>query len=224
MSRSSEFGDVPLIADPRVVAVPIRDCGEPLVDLRELDGVAIDERKRDAAGVWLHARAGVAERLAAVASSCPDGIRLLLVEAYRPLEVQRGYFDEYCAWLREEHPEWDDATVRLRASAYVAPPDVDPPHSTGGAIDLTLVADEGSELDLGTVMNASPEASGGACYTDAPGISSTARTNRDLLARLLTSRGFVNYGTEWWHWSYGDRYWAFVSGRPYAIYGSTEPE
>ncbi len=25
--------------------------------------------------------------------------------------------------------------------------------------------------------------------------------------------------TEWWHWSYGDRYWALVTGAPAALYG-----
>jgi len=32
----------------------------------------------------------------------------------------------------------------------------------------------------------------------------------------------VNYPTEWWHWSYGDRYWAFVTGAPHALYGPTK--
>jgi D-alanyl-D-alanine dipeptidase len=29
----------------------------------------------------------------------------------------------------------------------------------------------------------------------------------------------VNYPTEWWHWSYGDRYWALMTGAPAALYG-----
>jgi D-alanyl-D-alanine dipeptidase len=29
----------------------------------------------------------------------------------------------------------------------------------------------------------------------------------------------VNYPTEWWHWSHGDRYWAFVTGADAAFYG-----
>jgi D-alanyl-D-alanine dipeptidase len=28
----------------------------------------------------------------------------------------------------------------------------------------------------------------------------------------LTGAGLVNYPTEWWHWSFGDRYWAYASG------------
>ena len=46
-----------------------------------------------------------------------------------------------------------------------------------------------------------------------------ARANCELLARALRGAGLVNYPTEWWHWSYGDRYWALVSGAPAAMYG-----
>jgi D-alanyl-D-alanine dipeptidase len=38
------------------------------------------------------------------------------------------------------------------------------------------------------------------------------------LAAALSAAGFVNYPTEWWHWSYGDRYWAMVTGEPAALY------
>jgi D-alanyl-D-alanine dipeptidase len=36
---------------------------------------------------------------------------------------------------------------------------------------------------------------------------------------VLSAQGLVNYPTEWWHWSYGDRYWALVTGAPHAPYG-----
>jgi hypothetical protein len=29
----------------------------------------------------------------------------------------------------------------------------------------------------------------------------------------------VNYPFEWWYWSYGDKYWAAVSGAESAVYG-----
>jgi D-alanyl-D-alanine dipeptidase len=29
----------------------------------------------------------------------------------------------------------------------------------------------------------------------------------------------VNYPTEWWHWSFGDRYWAYVTGTGRSHYG-----
>ncbi len=37
----------------------------------------------------------------------------------------------------------------------------------------------------------------------------------------MHAAGFVNYPTEWWHWSYGDRYWALLTGSPHAVYGAT---
>ena len=59
-------GVVTLISDPRVVGIPIADCGEPLVDLRDGasgEGLQLDARKQDEAGIWLNVRVGVAEGL-----------------------------------------------------------------------------------------------------------------------------------------------------------------
>lgn len=39
-----------------------------------------------------------------------------------------------------------------------------------------------------------------------------------ILVQSLQSVGFVNYFTEWCHWSYGDKYWAVVTGSNQAIY------
>ncbi|NEE30508.1 M15 family metallopeptidase, partial [Streptomyces sp. SID7982] len=74
---------------------------------------------------------------------------------------------------------------------------------------------------LGTRMNASPEESSGACYTHAHNIPPQAREYRAVLGAALTAAGLVNYPTEWWHWSYGDRYWAWSTGASSACYGPT---
>ena len=57
------------------------------------------------------------------------------------------------------------------------------------------------------------------CYFDAPLAGRHARANRELLAQVLRGVGLVNYPTEWWHWSYGDRYWALMTGATAAVYG-----
>ncbi len=54
--------------------------------------------------------------------------------------------------------------------------------------------------------------------TDHP-VPEPARYNRDLLAAAMDAAGFINYPAEWWHWSYGDRYWAFQTSRDTALYG-----
>jgi D-alanyl-D-alanine dipeptidase len=56
--------------------------------------------------------------------------------------------------------------------------------------------------------------------TDSSSISITAKKNRKIMSDALIQQGFVNYPTEYWHWSYGDRYWAFMKHQPYAIYDS----
>ncbi|WEV26569.1 M15 family metallopeptidase [Streptomyces sp. 71268] len=214
--------EIVLMSDPRVASVPVQECGEPLVDVRRDAALLVDERKwEDAAGAFAFLREGVLNRLRAAQAELPRGMRLLFVEGYRPPALQRRYFEEYADGLRAEHPEWSADQVRSAASRYVSPPEI-APHSAGAAVDVTLADADGRELDLGTRMNASPEESAGACYTQADTITAEAREHRDILSAALTSAGLVNYPTEWWHWSYGDRYWALESGAIAACYGPKE--
>jgi D-alanyl-D-alanine dipeptidase len=62
--------------------------------------------------------------------------------------------------------------------------------------------------------------SAGACYTQAANISDKARSRRDSLGTALAGAGLVNDPTEWWHWSFGDRYWALMTGVATAHYGT----
>nr|MDT0664632.1 M15 family metallopeptidase [Micromonospora sp. DSM 115978] len=82
---------------------------------------------------------------------------------------------------------------------------------------------DGAELDMGTPEGATPEESDGRCYFAAAGVSELARRNREVLRQAMTAAGFVNYPTEWWHWSYGDRYWALLTGASAARYGTVGP-
>ncbi|MEV0122337.1 M15 family metallopeptidase [Streptomyces sp. NPDC050703] len=207
-----------LMNDPRVVGIPVHECGEPLVDLRGLDFLRVDHRLADDAGHYARLREGVADRLAHAAHLLPAGLCLLATEGYRPLALQIAYFEEYAAELRAAHPEWPAEHLRAQTSRSLSPPEVGP-HVAGAAVDLTLCTADGAELDLGTPVNAGPEESGGACYTRCDGISGEARRNRSVLGAALSAAGLVNYPTEWWHWSYGDRYWALSTGAPAARYG-----
>lgn len=214
--------EIVLMSDPKVAAVPVQECGERLVDLRRDGHLLVDERKRqDSAGAFAYLREGVRDRLLEAQAQLPRGMRLLFVEGYRPPSLQRRYFEDYAARLRAEHPDWVPEQVRTAASRYVSPPEI-APHSAGAAVDLTLADDDGDELDMGTRLNATPEESAGACYTQADNITARARCHRDILSTALTAVGLVNYPTEWWHWSHGDRYWAWEAGAAVAHYGPQE--
>ena len=193
-----------LLSDPRVSAVGVRDNGEPLVRF----GAAM-------------VRAGLAARLREADATLPPGIRLGVVEGHRSVEAQRAILTAYAAEVRAARPGVDDNELRRLTSRFVAPLEV-APHVAGAAVDLTLVDACGDELDLGTPIDATPEESDGRCYFAADGIGADARAHRDLLARVLTAQGLVNYPTEWWHWSYGDRYWALLTGADHAVYGPVD--
>lgn len=196
-----------LLSDPRVSAVPVIDHGESLVRLFPA---------LSPAGALV--RRGLAERLMAADLALPAGIRLNVVEGHRCVADQQAILAAYSAELCAERPGLSPEELATLTSRFVAPIDV-APHVAGAAVDLTLVDAAGEELDLGTPIDATPEQSDGRCYFAANGIGADARAHRDLLARVLTGVGLVNYPTEWWHWSYGDRYWALTTGAPHALYG-----
>jgi D-alanyl-D-alanine dipeptidase len=212
------MSEIILMSDARVAAIPVQECGERLVDVSGV--LLVDDRKNKDSdgGAELHLRQGVLDRLVEAQALLPDGLRLLFVEGYRPPALQRRYFEGYGDELRAANPDWSADRIRSAASRYVSPPEI-APHSAGAAVDLTLADADGRELDMGTPMNANPEESDGACYTGADNITAEARANRAVLGKALDAVGLVNYPTEWWHWSYGDRYWALTVGAPAALYG-----
>ncbi|MEU0057218.1 M15 family metallopeptidase [Streptomyces sp. NPDC006334] len=210
-----------LLSDRRVAETPVVENGERLVDARDSAVLRVDVRKADADGSYAHVRADVLRRLLLAQGALPPGVCLLLVEGFRPPALQRSYFDAYSATLRHAHPDASPARIRELASAYISPPEV-APHVSGGAVDLTLCTEDGRELPLGTEVNATPEESEGGCRTAATNIGAEAQANRLLLHRAMTTAGFVNYPTEWWHWSYGDRYWALLTTAPAAEYGPAD--
>jgi zinc D-Ala-D-Ala dipeptidase len=211
--------NIVLMSDGRIARIPVRDDGcEHLAEIAETKRIRIDTRLADPDGNWKRARVGVISRLVHAADALPDGIGFLVLEAFRPPHLQERYFSEYVAELQEHFPRLTEPELTELASRYVSPPSIGP-HCAGAAVDVTLCNSEnGIELDLGTAFDATPEDSDGACYTHAPNISATARRNREILSSALTSAGMVNYPTEWWHYSYGDRYWAYTTQHPHALY------
>lgn len=216
------MGKITLISDPKVLEIPIKENGDSLVDIREFSELIVDHRKSPDSNSYFKLRKTLALKLIKAQKSLPNNFRFLIVEGHRPLSVQKRYFDEYSKELKDLHPDWNDEKIYTETSKFVAPPENTPPHSTGGAVDLTLVDQNNKEVDMGTILNTDPEISQNACYTSAENISDESKNNRKILIDSLLAAGFVNYPTEWWHWSYGDKYWAHQSNQPFAIFGPIE--
>jgi D-alanyl-D-alanine dipeptidase len=201
-----------LLADPEITAVPVADSGEPLVPVPV--GTA------DPGGERPLVRSGVAARLAVAQLLLPPGRRLRVVEGHRRPEDQRAIWQRYTAEVAVAYPFAGPAEQRRLTSRFVAPIEV-APHIAGAAVDVTLVDRLGRAVDLGTRIDATPEESRGACFSDAA-VGGAAQEERRLLAAAMAGAGFVNYPTEWWHWSHGDRYWAWATRTAAAVYGPIE--
>ena len=210
--------DMLLLCDPAVAAVPVRECNEPLADVRS--ALRADARLADPAGAYARLRVGVLDRLVTAQTLLPPDLRLLVVEGYRPPALQARYFHAHIDRLRVRLPDADAPTLHRMASRYVAPPEV-APHVAGAAVDVTLCTVDGKELWLGTEVNDTDTT---ACHTDAEGIAPEARARRSVLSSAMGAVGFVNYPSEWWHWSYGDRYWACRTGADHARYGAIDAQ
>jgi D-alanyl-D-alanine dipeptidase len=206
--------------------MPTIECGEPLVAIDGLHPrVAVDKSPENMACLGytptFKVRETVARRLVDAAENLASSYRLLIKESLRPASVQKFSFERRLRRISTENPNLTDEEAVALTSQFIAPPWV-AGHPGGGAIDVTLCNPEGGELDLGCAYDEDEAASKGACFSRFDGLGSPAREHRKALFDALDGAGFVNYPFEWWHWSYGDRYWAVVKQAPHALYGPVE--
>lgn len=93
--------------------------------------------------ISLFVRKSVARRLLAAQGLLPQGYRLLVFDAYRPLQVQASLFHQYYSQLHQQRPDLSEDELSLETQKYVSIPSADPirpsPHNTGGAVDLAIV-------------------------------------------------------------------------------------
>lgn len=220
--------EILLIADPRVLAVEVRDCGEALVDLKITGGMAYGPPPEvpESAPYYTQMRQGVFDRLMRAQKDLPCGWRFKLYEGWRSWDLQKFLFDNRYNRLRQDNPDKTHEEIFVMTTRIVSPViNLDgteniPPHATGAAVDIYLIDANGDEVDMGMSLYewADSEAKG-LNYTYADNLSPEARANRHIMIDVMSKHEFVNYPTEWWHWSYGDRYWAYHKQKPFAIYG-----
>jgi zinc D-Ala-D-Ala dipeptidase len=205
----------PIPREPLAVLnrIVIRENGEPLVEVTDgRHGIRVRPDRR----IWL--RKTVAEMVHRAQAGLPGGLHLYLLEGYRSLDRQRAMYEYWRGVWSAEHPDWPPNILTRYANRFIAPPDTKSPpgHSTGGAIDLSMVDDEGRELDFisphGLKIGNAPT-----WWSD---VSPEARANRRTLFEAMEAQGLKNYPQEWWHYSYGDSGWAVRQGRKTCSYGA----
>ncbi len=216
---------VPTYGEPieELNKIKIVDNGEPLVQvLKHCPGItfAAEHPKFPGSPRTCWVRRTVADMLCEAHSYLPEGIHLEIQDAWRSPVSQMELWRLLTEELKLKNPDWAEDVLIEHANQFVANPfiRVPPPHTTGGAVDITLMNVDGQMLDMSSPYGWSETA----VPTNYPGISAEARRNRGILKTVMSKAGFSNYLGEWWHWSYGDSAWALRAGLDIAIYGPAE--
>ena len=208
------------------------ECGEALVDITDMPrlhyGAKYAEMELSGALTRCYVRREVAGMLRRVIDSLPEAYSLWIYETLRPVGVQKSIYDLYWHQLETAPPEAGREQLLKWMDDFVAFPRIDrqrpTPHSTGGAVDLTLCR-HGEKLPMGTYFDDLTDKAHTRYYEERSDLSEAEkvyRKNRRLLYHAMCGAGFVNYQNEWWHYAYGDRAWGHAVGRR-PIYSYIEP-
>lgn len=211
--------------------VPIEDNNEPIITIEQTDKIILKpfwETPGDLEGETyrqylinnpdfkLRARLTVCEKLETAARTLPDDWQLIVKAGLRPLSVQLDLLDAVKRDVQSANPLLSEKEALQHARTFVTDPAIlCPPHCSGAAVDVDAInASNGDPIDFGCPPNTDNELA----FTHNPGITKEQTTNRMILLNAMLSAGFSNLAYEWWHYSYGDQYWAAFYGEPVALY------
>lgn len=216
-----------IINEEEVNSISICENYEPLIDLKGQDELAYGPPPdtpltRDD---YTKVRRTVYEKLCQAQKKLPDNWKFRIYEGLRSLNVQKILFDSLYTNLKLRDTSLSEEECFKQTSMLVAPVRLFngsvniPPHSTGGAIDIEMIDGDGNLVDLGMAIKDWAKVHPDICGTFSLIISEEATRNRKILLDIMHEHEFVNYPKEWWHFSYGDRLWAYLKKKKVAIYG-----
>ena len=150
------------------------------------------------------------------------GWKLQVFDAYRPVAVQQFMVDYTFTQAVQDQgltpellsPEQKEAIWQEVYKIWAVPSDnplTPPPHSTGAAIDVTLVDAQGKIVDMGSPIDELSQRSHPDYYTqaDLPDLQQYHR-HRQILNQFMVKAGWCRNPREWWHFSLGDQMWAWL--------------
>jgi D-alanyl-D-alanine dipeptidase len=211
--------------------IPIIDCGEPLVAIDVSSfAIASPHPYTQLGAPYGHLspyylRQGAIERLwnaQTLLQKLSPGWQIQIFDAYRPVEVQQFMVDyTFNQLLSDRKLSADNLSesqkLHLWEQVYQfwAPPCIDwetpPPHSTGAAVDVTLVDEMGQIVDMGGEIDEISPRSYPDYFAGADNHKERQyHQNRELLKEVLLNAGFQQHPNEWWHFCCGDQMWAWL--------------
>lgn len=216
---------IPELSEPELYGD--RDFGDfKFVEILSNDSITVDMQYPKLgmryAEQHCYVREEVYQMLIDAANRLPTGYQFKIYDAWRPFALQQELYEVYSdKIINEFHLEGSSeeqkrAVIKKFVSEPVWDRDVPPVHTTGGAIDLTIIGKDGHELEMGTGFDAFSDKT---CtsFFEKNEENVVVRNNRRILYHVMTEAGFTNLPSEWWHFDYGDRFWAFYNKKP-ALY------
>jgi len=225
--------------DSGTTHVPIKDSMEDLTILEPTRHIHASpvyyKLGYPGASAVIRLRIGTLAALSQVAASLPDGMSILVWDALRTLKTQDTIARHFAHSLAEQALDSGerDAIVLRYVSAlpetkeeYHRRP---PPHTTGGAVDVTLADKNGCPLDLGAGFDQFDPT---AWTTHYEGILTTTALSaqdrrrcelRRILFWAMVGAGFAPYPWEFWHFEYRTQRAAGFYGETFALYGPAVP-
>jgi D-alanyl-D-alanine dipeptidase len=221
-------GTAPAIAHPDIKSIPILECGEVLVDVRdkEQDFSRISMMpnptmpfESDECNSGLPSaskmRAGVYSKLVNMVTWLDtlsgdynyerNQTTIKVFEGLRDLKTQAMLFNNKKAAIMAANPEMSEDQADAETSKWVSPVKNNVPvHSTGAAVDLRLWDQKkGKYLDagkFGVIWGANPSAP-----TFSEDITDEQKNNRLYFLMAAVQADFTNYQLEHWHVGSGDK-------------------
>ncbi|HTL90301.1 MAG TPA: M15 family metallopeptidase [Leptolyngbya sp.] len=209
--------------------IAIAECQEPLVEIPDqFDRVTPHPYAKLGAPYGekspFFVRKEILDRLLQADSNLQKlrpGWKIQIFDAYRPVAVQQFMVDYALKDLVNAKGLELETLSRAQRAAFQeqvyqfwAMPNLDPatppPHSTGAAIDITLINEMGHAIDMGSAIDEISERSfpNHFANSDLP-----YHQHREILATSLIAAGFKRHWNEWWHFSYGDQIWAWLTNQ-----------
>ncbi len=198
--------------------IKIKECNEPLVDIKKLcPNLVIDigkQRMKKEKTAYL--RKTVAEMIWRAKNELPKGMTFIIGDAWRPQYVQIEIMKWFIKRFSKKYPNWSEAKIIKEVEKYVAPSDgkYASGHMTGGAVDLRLLKN-GKKVPMKSSKLTYQENA----KSFQPKLPKYIQKNREVMFTALKKAGLSNYPKEYWHWSYGDIWWAKRNKKRTAIYG-----
>lgn len=213
---------------------PIVECGEPLVPIPPAQFALVLPHPYEKLGAPygnkspFYLRQTVLDRLNTAQTglqSIHPGWKIQVFDAYRPIAVQQFMVDYTFQELvqaqnlkAEQLTEPQRQEILAQVYEFWAVPNPDPamppPHSTGAAIDVTLVNEDGQPVDMGSPIDeVSPRSYPNHFAESAQPNAQIFDRHRQVLNQVMTEAGFQRHPNEWWHFCFGDQMWAWLTNQ-----------